>query len=1506
MQSRYKAIISNRNIYKEIELLPDVAEVRVGTETNCDIRLRKDWFFDKIELDFVKTNDCWTVFCSENLYIDIGDVRKMVTKKLNHGDVFSLKYQDSNNEVFSVEFLIDFDNAQRKYERAIDISLCNSIRIGVDQFNQIVIRSPFLHNDSIELIRSGDSYSYNLKILRTTYGVYHNGTKAFNNCTIKNGDFFSVSDFIFYIKDGYIWTEIRDGLVLNGLSYGDYSLPANYPLFSRNSRIHTVLEDSEIEILDPPAKPEKPKNNLFMNLLPSLSMLITSGAMAAMGGATTIVFSALSGGMAIVTSVLGIMQQNKDYKTGSAQRIEKYNNYINNKKAEIEELRDQERNTLEKIYISPENELNYLFAFSGRLFDRIQTDKDFICVRLGTGDVPAKKKVNYKKQEKLEVEDELQLIPEKLAGEVRKLGNAPVVCDLKEANAIGIIGAEEYRFAIFKNILIDLCTRQYYSDVGMFIIAEEHNKEKIDWLRFVPNFKNENTGTRNIVCDDDSKNRVFDYLYKELTQREQGVKGNHLIVFFYDEYGFQKHPISKFINCAKELGVTFVFMAENKSSVPLGCDYLISLTGVSSGRLIETSNEENTTDFSFNPLANDVVQRAVELLAPVCSEEISLEGSLTKNISFFELLNILSVEDLDLNKRWDASNVSKSMAAPLGVTKSGVISLDLHDKAHGPHGLVAGTTGSGKSEVLQTYILSIATLFHPYEVSFLIIDFKGGGMVNQFRELPHLLGAITNIDGKEIDRSLKSIKAELQKRQRLFAEAEVNHIDKYIAKYKSGDAKTPIPHLIVIVDEFAELKAEQPEFMKELISAARIGRSLGVHLILATQKPSGQVDDQIWSNSRFKLCLKVQSQEDSNEVLKSPLAAEIKEPGRAYLQVGNNEVFELFQSAYSGSPEKIDDSNVKEFSVFAFDSSGRKVPVYIQKKKKASGNITQLEAVVSYVHDFCEAEKIAKLDNICLPPLPGILKYFCPAKQTSLPGISARLGMYDDPYNQYQGEFFVNLSEDNLMIVGSVQYGKTNVLQTIIRDLAENYSSDQVNIYVLDFGSMVLKNLEKLKHIGGVIISSEEERVINLFKMLMSELAQRKERLATEGVSSFVSYLEAGFTDLPQIVLLIDNLTALQQLYSNESELLLNLCREGNAVGISIVVANSHTNGIGFKYLSNFAQRIALFCNDTGEYTNLFDRTRIAPDNMPGRALVDINHRIMEGQIFLAFEGEREIDRVAAMREYVVSINKQNHGSQAKPVLVVPEIVTIASLKAQQPDLCEKSYQIPFGMNYADMRIEYINLLQNGVLGILGRDESGKTNFLLNVLNVIQSNIFSNLTKAYVFDDSRHKLEKVNGYGCVETYTTDVLMAKSMIEEMHATLLERKNDISASGANITYVLNSEPLLLLVISGQENISELFQDSKTHERIMSMIKELRKYKVFVILSGLENATIPYSAPAVLKYIKESKDIIVFDDIGNIRFIDIPLKYQKAYAKEISIGDGYSFIGGKVNKVKTILDK
>lgn len=428
---------------------------------------------------------------------------------------------------------------------------------------------------------------------------------------------------------------------------------------------------------------------------------------------------------------------------------------------------------------------------------------------------------------------------------------------------------------------------------------------------------------------------------------------------------------------------------------------------------------------------------------------------------------------------------------------------------------------------------------------------------------------------------------------------------------------TPLPHLIIIVDEFAELKAEQPEFMKELISAARIGRSLGVHLVLATQKPSGQVNEQIWSNSRFKLCLKVQSQEDSNEVLKSPLAAEIKEPGRAYLQVGNNEIFELFQSAYSGASEKADDSNIKEFTIYNLNTSGRRVPVFQQKKQKSGENsATQLDAIVKYVADYCHAINLPKLPDICLPALSENIVF--PTTDSATPksnNIIVELGVYDDPDNQYQGTYSVDLTNENLMIIGSAQSGKTNLLQNIIRSISSKYSPDEVNIYIIDFASMVLKTFEPLNHVGGVVTSSEDEKLKNLMKLLFTEIEMRKEKLLSVGVSSFSAYKEAGMTDLPQIVLMIDNITALKELYFQEDDELINLCREGLTVGISVVIANAQTAGIGYKYLSNFSSRIAMFCNDSGEYSALFDHCSERIDDIHGRCIIEVDKVHLEPSI---------------------------------------------------------------------------------------------------------------------------------------------------------------------------------------------------------------------------------------------------------------------------------------------------
>lgn len=1496
--NRYKIILSNQNVYKEIEIQDNVLKLTVGTSLECNVRLHKDLFFEEFVLTFSKQGDLWIVTCSDNLFLNVGDVRKLLNISVKHGDVLSVKYQNSDVEAFNIEFLIDFDNESKNYERIINVLNCSKIKIGTNHSCQISLKGSYVNNDLLELKRNEKGFSVN--IINTTYGFYLNGTKTISKCTIKDGDFFSISDFVFYYKDRKIWTEIREDITVNGLTFSDNPIPVNYPKFQRNTRLKSVLNDDDIEILDPPSKPKKNRDNILTSLLPSMGMLMSSGFMALAGGSNMIVFSVITGGMAILTTVVNLVQNKKDFKKEIQDRIDKYTKYSENKDKEIIESRVQERKQLEEIFIDIKREQQRLFGFSDDLFDRIPDDNDFLNVRLGTGSIKANKIIKYKKQEKLEIEDELQLIPQQLSEKYEMLPDAPVVCNFTKCNAVGIVGKETDRYAIFKNIIIDIATRHFPDDVKLIFISAENHKDRVNWLRFLPHVKNEIIGSKNIVVDEDSKNRIFDYLYKELTYRENEKENkelrNRIVVFFYDEYGFQNHPISKFISKANELNVTFVFLNDTKGSISLGCDSIIFVDSKTNGRVISAENKGEVTDFVYETIEDATAKRMVELLAPIYTEEISLEGALTKNISLFEMLNILDTSDFDLKTRWNSSKVYQSMAAPIGVTKSGLVYLDLHDKAHGPHGLVAGTTGSGKSELLQTYILSIATLYHPYEVSFVIIDFKGGGMVNQFKNLPHLLGAITNIDGKEINRSLKSIRAELQKRQRLFSEAEVNHIDKYIKKYKSGAVSIPIPHLVLIVDEFAELKSEQPDFMKELISAARIGRSLGVHLILATQKPHGQVDDQIWSNSRFKLCLKVQNQEDSNEVLKSPLAAEIKEPGRAYFQVGNNEIFELFQSAYSGAPEKTINSNVKEFTIYEINESGRKIPVYRQKKENNAGsNLTQLDAIVKYVNDFCDCNSIVKLPNICLPPLPKTIPYL---ESKNDKNDLFDIGVFDDPDNQIQASTAVDITNKNTLIIGSSQYGKTNLLQSIIRTIANMYSPKEANIYIIDFGAMFLTNFESLNHVGGVVTSSEDEKLKNLFKLLFTEIAYRKDKLVEVGVSSFSSYIEAGYKGIPRIYLLIENITALMELYLLDDDSLLNIIREGVAVGITTIVTNTQITGIGYRYITNFSNRIGFYCNDSNEYMNLFNRADIYPDEIPGRCIVELNKRLLECQTYLAFDGEKEIDRVHEMQNFISNINENYGAVRAKRIPSIPQILTTNLLEEEfAAKACD--YNLPIGLTYTDVSPFYLNLAQLGILGLCGKGNTGHRNFIDYIMNFLEQNREQYPSKVVILDDFSRKFGHLKDNNVIDTYTLDCDVVMGKIKEWHSLLESRYNSMVEDGTLGT----STELLLLIIQNNDMAKRINDDWDTMEKFRDLVIRFKGMNIAVIFSNYVNASIPYDAPEPIRMVKQQQHLIFFEDLNNIKTIEVPYDEIRANKRKLETGDAYYILDNMVVKLKLV---
>lgn len=1503
MNSRYKLIISRKNLYKEVELAPTDGEIKVGTSPECTVRLRKELFFSPIELTLQRSGDEWSIICSDNLYFTIGDVRKLLTKQLGHGDELFVKYQDSDNDVFALSFMIDFDYAKKDYDIEIDVTGKNQVKIGGTQDASIQLSDNYLGKDTLVLDCSGGKCT--IYDNGSKYGVFVNGVKIGKSSQLRDYDFFSIVGFSFYYKTGKIYTSSANEMKINGLtsrSVEIHSTHFKYPKFNRNSRVQYVIPEDNLEIQQAVQKPSKPNKNLIMSLIPSIVMLAMTVVLRGIigGGGSFVIYSAVSMGLGVAMSIVSFVKENKDYKKEIQERVDTYNKYIEEKKVTIEDARSNELRIRNLIYESLENSIKEVESFGRRLFEKTQEDKDFLQVYLGRGRVESANQIVYNKQEFVDLEDPLAKIPEDLAEKYKYIENAPIISDFNASCGVGVVGSKAILEQILKNMTLDISIRHFYNEVKMVYILSDDYTSKMQWIRWLQNVDNQKLGVKNIICDEESKNIILEDLYITLSSRENAVTVNkdivfaeHYVVFVTDASSISTHPVSKYIKNCAAYGFTFVFFEEYEEMLPRGCTEIVRIQDIQSGLILKAENGDIVSKFAFPAVSDEIAETVALKLGAISVDQVSLEGELTKNITMFEMLGILSVEDIDLHERWKNAQVYKSLRAPLGVkTKNQMVYLDISDKsgAHGPHGLVAGTTGSGKSEVLQTYILSMTILYHPYEVGFVIIDFKGGGMANQFKNLPHLIGTITNIDGREINRSLLSIKAELVKRQELFSESGVNHINDYIKLYKAGKVTKPMPHLIMIVDEFAELKQEYPDFMKELISAARIGRTLGIHLILATQKPAGVVDAQIWSNSKFKLCLKVQTKEDSNEVIKTPLAAEIVEPGRAYFQVGNNEIFELFQSAYSGAnvPEGNENSE-KTYAIYERNLWGKKTLLYTNKKARSSRNaVSQLQAIVDYVNNYCSNNGIEKLPGICLPSLKDkILTDELEYTVENATGISIPLGVFDDPEQQQQGAVELDVSKDNVYIVGSAQMGKTVMLQTLVYGLIKKYSPQQVNIYLVDCGSMVLKIFEDSAHVGGVVLSNEEEKCKNLFKMLHGMVIQRKKILSSKGVGNYAAYLEAGYTDMPMAVVVIDNMAAFKEYFPDQNEDINTLAREAQGVGISFVVTAATSNSLNYRAQANFGKKFVLNCNDTNEYSAMFGHCKVTPKENAGRGLCMREKRILEYQVAMFGKSDKEAERSQELKVFIAERNAQCT-TKAIKIPMIPEKLPLAETMSENVAAFRTQGVLPVGMDFGTVALTSINVATSGSLALLGDVES-KDVFVANFMKMIaQTAVFHNI-EAFVLDDKSKKLKECEEYGFVREYTSDTADGLALVTDFCDDAMRQLDDEERDGST----------LLLVINSADVFKKVCSDKNESKRLAEVLKNAADAGVFVLLTTVENQPVGFNSSEVLKALKDERQAILFAQLSDCKMFDISGRVKPDTSFDNTMG--YRFNGSTYSKIK-----
>ena len=1520
---------------KYIAVLKSAGEIR-------QLSLNEDHFdTEKPEmLCFFRMGGCWHVQCGDGQYLSgiAGDIRKNRSMKLTEGRELALRNGVTGALLMTISMFRDYRREQRTYRCRISLDRVRAFRISGrsmqerekacedpetaepgglyaksgrsgqyaeaergERLPELLLQDPSAAKEELLLMRE-DSARWRLTVLRTAGYTFLENRQvrtdlAAGEAAVADGSYLDVGEYSFYFRAGALFAEEMPEIRFTG-GLDPEILPAcmNREIYGGSTGGKKYNGPKEIRLEGPPPFMEKPRRNLLTALLPSAGMAAAAGFMAAFGGSRMILFSGISAGTAIVTAVSGIAGSSRDYRKYLRTRESEYRGYLAGAERRILREREKEEKALCRCYPAPEVLLEQLADFSPLLFGSRTGSDDFMRVRIGTGTVKASCHVVCPEKRASVRPDPLASLPGALKERFRYLADVPEALDLSEACAVSVEGSRPFRENLLRIIILDLVLRHGPAELLLAVAADNRNRTSVRWLRKLPHIRGEDGASRYLMTDPLSEKWCMDELWRELKHREAAAASGkrtdgwrRIVAVFYDIRGFCSHPLAAYAGRSGPLGVSFIFAAEQEDAAPGGCTHRIRELqdrGERTAKWFPAGEPEEAVHVTVPAVSEKQAEEAAGLLGPVSFGTYAEDRSLPEQYLLSGMLGLTAASEADPLPFWAENTAGEALPVPLGMSEKGLLCLDIHESGDGPHGLVAGTTGSGKSELLQTFIVSAAFRYPPERIAFLLIDFKGGTMAFPFRDLPHLAGAITNLDGKEIDRSLKSIRAELRKRQKLLSAAGVNHIDRYQQKREQGIAPAPLPHLIVIVDEFAELKVEHPEFMKELISASRIGRSLGVHLILATQKPAGVVDEQIWSNSRFRICLKVQSKADSNEVLRSPEAADIRSPVRAWLQVGDGEIFMPFQSAYGGAPDNAgadDQAADGEIAEILFDGRRRILQSASAVREDIPETLTQQEAVIGKIVQAARDCGIAPAEKVFLPPLPDLV-FYDPGESPA--GCGIPLGLADDPEEQSQEEICWDPAHGHLLIIGAGGTGKTNLLQLMIRGIAERSPPEKAHIYIIDFNTMALCRMKALKHVGDTVTPPEEDKLRNLRKLLLEETERRRRVFSEAGVTSFAAYEKGGFPGMPRLFLVIDNLAALLESCAQESDALLYLLREGASCGITVIASGSRTAGIGYRYLTSFPQKIAFHTDDPGDYTLLFERSGCRPGSIPGRCVLRNGQRLNECQIYMAFSGDTEGSRARSMQEAAEKINLSYAMSPEPPgIPCIPPVLKAEDMERMFPGILSEN-DFPAGMSYSDCSPVLLKLRGLSVLGLSGSPGRGHTNFISYLLSFLDSASERFRSEVFLIDNISRKYSAFSGHPAVKGYGTGAAKLLSVLSEWESGREDSTLRIlAADGKTIAAACSSESA-----RAGELLKEIFFDAENGGNLL-------------LITDTENAMPGADTHPALRTIIGEAVFLHMGPLDDFRIFHLPYDLLREMRGRMTAGDAFLIAQGRAQKIRLV---
>ncbi len=876
-----------------------------------------------------------------------------------------------------------------------------------------------------------------------------------------------------------------------------------------------------------------------------------------------------------------------------------------------------------------------------------------------------------------------------LLSRVGVLHDVPIDIKVHSATVTGVTGRRSVAQAVVRSLVGSVAGNHGPADVEIIVLCSPDQAAAWQWAALLPHTADRysSTGRLLIATTAEAAAEVVGRQLQHAVETDAGVAVTSVVVIDGPEFHSGRHAAVR--SLAGVAGCALVVVAESFDWLPAETSVAIETAGDDGiGRVVDPSEVQPPIEVMLDGMSTETGMALAAALARFEDPEVRAAGAgIPGKVGLGSLLGG-PVEPATIARRWSSCRGNPGLPAPLGSDEHGPVVIDL--VADGPHALIGGTTGSGKSELLRSMVASMAASADAEHLAFVLIDYKGGSAFDRCADLPHTVGVVTDLDPQLSERALRCLNAELEYRERLLREFGADSIE----AYRRSSAVEPLPRLVVVIDEFATMVNELPDFVDALVGIAQRGRSLGVHLVLATQRPSGAINDNIRTNTNLRIALRMLDAVDSIDVVGTDAAASIGRdaPGRACLRLGPGQLMN-FQSALATGSANADADVLVSPVVFGPTATAAETAPAAETESP-----TELDLLVEAIVEVHEMQRLA--DPRCPWPAPlGASVSLVEVEEARTTTGGVVFGEVDDPDNQQKGAAIWNPTSGNGFVAGAASSGRTTTLRTLVISACTVFTPDELHVQVLDLGRGEFEDLISLPHVGAVVGPSEAERQQRLLHLLAREVRRRKA----------APHSDAEATWTPTLFVL-DGLDSFRRENDDRYDLLDLLDAvylDGPSVGVySIVSASSPTELRHFAAATTF--RLYLRVADKMELREIGVRGEVDADPLPGRG-----HLAPNGlEVQVAYTEAADLERAAS------------HPRPAHPAFTVGILSTNLSVASLSPaaGVRDGTLWIPLGHRSSDLETTGLSLGLGQHCLIAGPGRSGKTSALVTIGSQLQSN----------------------------------------------------------------------------------------------------------------------------------------------------------------------------------------